>query len=183
MLVWKLNQWAVLISQISSLSQNVMVTITWRTDLIFLLWFTVIRSWHWWGRWRRTLKPKQEKKLSLVERKYFQLVIIIIKCHVKCKIIMFPFNYEKCKHSSLFCVSQTLGVLWSLFGGYVPLASENTYPIIVYSVANYRPHLVPFCTTTTPPPPCAKIIRSPPWLLSLQFGWHKEGKKVKVLRV
>ena len=42
---------------------------------------------------------------------------------------------------------------WGYFGGYVPLASENTYPIIVYSVANYRPHLVPFCTTTTPPPP------------------------------
>ena len=54
---------------------------------------------------------------------------------------------------ALFFVSQTLGVLWSLFGGYVPLASENIYPIIVYSVANYRPHLVPFCTTTTLPPP------------------------------
>lgn len=96
---------------LSFLKCNHMVTITWRTDLIFLLWFTVIRSWHWWGRWRRTLKPKQEKKLSLVERKYFQLVIIIIKCHVKCKIIMFPFNYKKCKHSSLFCVPNPGGTL------------------------------------------------------------------------
>ena len=25
--------------------------------------------------------------------------------------------------------------------GYVPLASQNPHPIIVYSVANYRPHL------------------------------------------
>ena len=33
------------------------------------------------------------------------------------------------------------GVLGSSFAGYVPLASQNPYPIIVYSVANYRPHL------------------------------------------
>ena len=30
------------------------------------------------------------------------------------------------------------GVLGSSFAGYVPLASQNPYPIIVYSVANYR---------------------------------------------
>ena len=36
------------------------------------------------------------------------------------------------------------GVLgWSLVG-YVPLASQNPYPIIVYSVASYRPHLSRF---------------------------------------
>ena len=34
------------------------------------------------------------------------------------------------------------GVLGSIFAGYVPLASPNPYPIIVYSVANYRPHLI-----------------------------------------
>ena len=28
-----------------------------------------------------------------------------------------------------------------MFAGYVPLASQNHYPIIVYSVANYIPHL------------------------------------------
>ena len=33
------------------------------------------------------------------------------------------------------------GVLGSSFAGHVPLASQNPYPIIVYSVANYRPHL------------------------------------------
>ena len=33
------------------------------------------------------------------------------------------------------------GVLGSGFAGYVPLASQNPHPIIVYSVANYRPHL------------------------------------------
>ena len=36
------------------------------------------------------------------------------------------------------------GVLGSIFAGYVPLASPNPYPIIVYSVANYRPHLSHF---------------------------------------
>ena len=29
----------------------------------------------------------------------------------------------------------------SLGVGYVPLASQGPYPIIFYSVANYRPHL------------------------------------------
>ena len=30
------------------------------------------------------------------------------------------------------------GILGLIFVGYVPLASQNPYPIIVYSVANYR---------------------------------------------
>ena len=29
------------------------------------------------------------------------------------------------------------GVLGSIFAWYVPLASQNSYPIIVYSLANY----------------------------------------------
>ena len=33
------------------------------------------------------------------------------------------------------------GVLGIAFAGYVPLASWSPYPIIVYFVANYRPHL------------------------------------------
>ena len=32
-------------------------------------------------------------------------------------------------------------VLGLIFAGYMPLASQNPYSIIVYSVANYRPHL------------------------------------------
>ena len=36
------------------------------------------------------------------------------------------------------------GVLGSTFAGYVPLDSQNPYPIIVYSVTNYRPHLSQF---------------------------------------
>ena len=36
------------------------------------------------------------------------------------------------------------GLLVSIFAGYVPLASQSPYPIIVYSVANYRPHLSHF---------------------------------------
>ena len=36
------------------------------------------------------------------------------------------------------------GVLGLIFARYVPLASQSPYPIIVYSVANYRPHLSHF---------------------------------------
>ena len=37
------------------------------------------------------------------------------------------------------------GELELIFAGYVPLASQSPYPIIVYSVmANYRPHLSHF---------------------------------------
>ena len=36
------------------------------------------------------------------------------------------------------------GVLGLIYAVYVPLASQNPYPIIVYSVANYRPHLSHF---------------------------------------
>ena len=36
------------------------------------------------------------------------------------------------------------GVLGLIFAGYVPLASQSLYPIIVYSVVNYRPHLSHF---------------------------------------
>ena len=35
-------------------------------------------------------------------------------------------------------------VPWLMFAGYVPLASQSRYPITVYSVANYRPHLSHF---------------------------------------
>ena len=33
------------------------------------------------------------------------------------------------------------GALGLMFAGYVPLASRSPYPIIVYFLANYRPHL------------------------------------------
>ena len=36
------------------------------------------------------------------------------------------------------------GVLGLLFAGYVRLTSQSPYPIIVYSLANYRPHLSHF---------------------------------------
>ena len=36
------------------------------------------------------------------------------------------------------------GVLGFSFAGYVPLASQSLYPIIVYFVASYRPHLSHF---------------------------------------
>ena len=38
------------------------------------------------------------------------------------------------------------GLLGLIFAWYVPLASQSPYPIILYSVANYRPHLSHFWT-------------------------------------
>ena len=54
---------------------------------------------------------------------------------------------------STTCSSEDIprgGLLGLIFAGYVPLASQNPYPIIVYSVAKYKPHLddpnlVTFC--------------------------------------
>ena len=49
--------------------------------------------------------------------------------------------------SSSCSLSLTLfrgGLLGLIFAGYVPLASQSPYPTRVYSVANYRPHLVTF---------------------------------------
>ena len=40
------------------------------------------------------------------------------------------------------------GVLGLIFAGYVPLATQSPYPIIVYSVANYRLHLSHFWANT-----------------------------------
>ena len=37
-----------------------------------------------------------------------------------------------------------LGVLGLIFDGFVPLAYQSPYPIIVYFVASYRPHLSHF---------------------------------------
>ena len=35
-------------------------------------------------------------------------------------------------------------LLGLIFAGYVPLASQNRYPLIIYFLANYRPHLSQF---------------------------------------
>ena len=46
------------------------------------------------------------------------------------------------------------GLLGSIFAGYVPLASPNPYPIIVYSVASYRPHVNHFWANIPQIPTC-----------------------------
>ena len=42
------------------------------------------------------------------------------------------------------CIDPKGEVLGSIFAGYVPMASLNPYPIIVYSVASHRAHLSHF---------------------------------------
>ena len=46
--------------------------------------------------------------------------------------------------SSRFSKSREGGALGFMLAGYVPLASQSPYPIKVYFVANYRPHLSHF---------------------------------------
>ena len=50
------------------------------------------------------------------------------------------------------------GVLGSIFAGYVPLASPNLYPIIVYSVANYRLHVSHFWANIPQIPTCRNLL-------------------------
>ena len=50
------------------------------------------------------------------------------------------------------------GVLGSTCTGYVPLASPNPYPIIVYSVANYRSHVSHFWANTPQFPTCRNLL-------------------------
>ena len=47
-------------------------------------------------------------------------------------------------HQYTFYLYYPGGLRGSIFAGYVPLASPNPYPIIVYSVANHRPYLSHF---------------------------------------
>ena len=42
------------------------------------------------------------------------------------------------------------GELGLMFAGYVPLVSQSPYPILVYFLANYRPHLSHFCNFRDP---------------------------------
>ena len=58
------------------------------------------------------------------------------------------------------CTAKFLGggVLGSIFAGYVPLASPNLYPIIVYSVANYRPHVSHFWANILQIPTCQNLL-------------------------
>ena len=49
-------------------------------------------------------------------------------------------------------------VLGSIFAGYVPLASPDPYPIIVYSVANYRPHVSDFWANIPQIPTCRNLL-------------------------
>ena len=50
------------------------------------------------------------------------------------------------------------GVLGSIFAGYVALASPSPYPIVVYSVANYSPHVSHFWTNIPQIPTCRNLL-------------------------
>ena len=60
-----------------------------------------------------------------------------------CALYIFK-NLEQGKYSIYSQRKGGGGGLWLLFAGYVRLASQSPYPIIICSVANYRPHLSHF---------------------------------------
>ena len=57
---------------------------------------------------------------------FFRLLLVLLAKMTKKYYVLFPGGG---------------GVTWVNFAGYVPLAVQSPYPIIVYSVANYRPHI------------------------------------------
>ena len=84
--------------------------------------------------------------LQLSSWKYYQVLILLLYLKVLCHEIYQNSNSAK-RHQIEWNMKITAqkpeggrGVLF----GYVPLASQSPYPIIVYSVANYRPHLSHF---------------------------------------
>ena len=56
------------------------------------------------------------------------------------------FKGPKCVICGLVYDPKSKKSLGLIFAGHVPLASKSPYPIIVYSVANYRPRLGHFWT-------------------------------------
>ena len=68
--------------------------------------------------------------------------LVSVLGYIRFCILMFLF-YSKCM-GFFVCLSEPGGVLGSIFAGYVPLSSQNPYPVIVYSVAIYRAHLSHF---------------------------------------
>ena len=53
--------------------------------------------------------------------------------------VLYSMRWVKTEYEHLF--PQGREATWLIFAGYVSLASQNPYPIIVYSVAKYRPHV------------------------------------------
>ena len=92
-----------------------------------------LRSWHWNfrdqgvpGNYGRTRWCYCSQSPTL--RKYIEILSVQ--------------SWDGISTGSIICPGG--GVLESNFAGYVPLASQNPYPIIVNSVASYRPHLSHF---------------------------------------
>ena len=71
-----------------------------------------------------------------------------------------PYSNTPWKEKKIFGFSPGKGggVLGSIFAGYVPLASPDPYPIIVYSVANYRPQVSHFWANIPQIPTCRNLL-------------------------
>ena len=62
----------------------------------------------------------------------------------ECKRILLQFALGYSKPICLRRPQRPGGLLGLMFAGYVPLASQSPHPILVYFLANYRPHLSHF---------------------------------------
>ena len=72
----------------------------------------------------------------------FKSVVILTWCSVSCCNTNLVITSHL--HGLWFSSGPREGVLEFMFAGYVLLASQSPYPIIVYFWANYRPHLTHF---------------------------------------
>ena len=78
------------------------------------------------------------------KERYSLSYCLVIKQRTVCIINVWGYTEILPSHLIYLPFSFPGGLLGSMFAGYVPLASQSLYPIIVYSVANYRPHLSHF---------------------------------------
>ena len=106
--------------------------------------------------WQRTARTCSQVRAARAAHLFFLIQSIILICGaavvvdvVHAKVNPFCFTRDsKNKYADLWQPRPGGGgVLGSFFAGYVPLASPNPYPIIVYSVANHKPHLSHFWAT------------------------------------
>ena len=95
--------------------------------------------------------PCNKKKITrwLEDISFIFFMVKTIIYSLACKMLFLPFKNKihifapPCNMLNILS-KPGRGVFESIFAGYVSLASPNCYPIIVYSLANYRPHVSHF---------------------------------------
>ena len=88
---------------------------------------------------------------------FLQCPLSILHFHCLVSTVLYTLSSILYLFSSILCPLCSRGG-GSIFAGYVPLASPNPYPIIVYSVANCRPHVSHFWANIPQIPTCWNLL-------------------------